>query len=803
MGDSNPSISSLRAIRARAGSAAVALAAHRRRYLVRWGWLTLSLALLGVGLAGALSGALLLSHAAATRSRQALRSSAEQIASTLQLAIQHEDDLVVSARGFLVDDPGASAAAFRSWAVGVNALGRYPELLGIAHSPPVAASELPGLLALLERTQANSLTPGAASPADRSTKPPAYCVSASAVYRKGMGEMFASGRNVCDLGPAAWAAGLAAFDSGQPVYAPWVPPRRALGPLLVVFAPYYRAGTDGALVGRRAAFAGWVAMVVRPRVLLAAALRGHAHTAVVFSYRRGGTHVDVASGPAATGAATATATLRGGWTVKTRSVVLSASVFSDEEALTVLSSGAALSALLAALVFVLGTGRARATRLVALRTDELRHLALHDALTGLPNRTLLMDRLRQMLARNRRVGLSGAALYIDLDDFKNVNDTLGHGAGDRLLQALAQRLSADLRAADTVCRMGGDEFVVLLDGGEGVAPEVVAERLLGLIGEPFDLGGPLPLSVTASIGIAVGDRGTPEALLRDADVALYEAKASGKNCLAAFASSAERDRRVRLELDLRAALEGGQYFLLYQPIYSLDDLSIVAVEALLRWEHPTLGTVAPEEFIPLLETSGQIIEVGRWILYQACSQMAYWREAGARAGMSVNVSGRQFESAMLVSDVQNALVATGLDPAALTIEITETSMMRDSRHAARRLSAIKDLGVSLAIDDFGSGYSSLAYLQQFPVDCLKIDRTFTESIGRSAESDRLVHMLVALGSDLGLRTLAEGVESAAQLEHLRREGVDEVQGFLFAEPLAPDALEGLILRSPARARSAA
>jgi diguanylate cyclase (GGDEF)-like protein len=777
-----------------AGSGPAARHAHHRRFRYS-AWLAAALALLTLGAAGSLFGALLIAHASGSSSRQNLRSSARQIAATLQLAIQHEDDLIVSASGFLVNDPTASSAAFHAWARSIDALGRYPEMLGIAHSAPVSAAELPGLLALLEKAQAHSVTPGAASGAARGAKPPAYCVSASAVYRSGMEAMFAPRQNLCKLGATAWSAGLAALDSGQPVYAPWVPGGRTLGPLLVVFAPIYQGLGGSVTAGQRAGFTGWVAMVVRPGVVLASALRGHPHTAVIFRYRRGGASVDLRSGAAPRGAATAIVDLKDGWTVVTRSTVVGASVFADAQAITVLVAGLALSVLIAALIFVLATGRARATRLVALRTDELRHLALHDALTGLANRALLSDRILQMLARNRRLGRAGAALYVDIDDFKNINDTLGHDGGDRLLQGVATRLTSTLRAADTAARIGGDEFVVLIDDAKGVAPDAVARRLLALIAGPFDLGAALPLSVTASIGVAVGDRETPADLLRDADVALYEAKAAGKNRYAMFDPSIEHEhqRRTRLEFDLRSALERDQYRLVYQPIYTVADLSLVGVEALVRWEHPTLGTVAPGEFIPLLEASGQMIDVGRWILRRSCAQTAEWRSRGAGIGLSVNISGRQFESDALVSDVRDALASSGLDPAALTIEITETALMNDTQNSARRMAAIKGLGVSVAIDDFGTGYSSLAYLQQFPVDCLKIDGAFTQSIADSTESDTLVHMLVQLGRDLGLSTLAEGVETTEQLDHVRREGVDQVQGFLLARPLAPATLEAQVL----------
>jgi diguanylate cyclase (GGDEF)-like protein len=433
---------------------------------------------------------------------------------------------------------------------------------------------------------------------------------------------------------------------------------------------------------------------------------------------------------------------------------------------------------------------------VEQKTGELRHRELHDRLTGLPNRLLIMDRVEQMLARNRRSGSKDGLLYVDLDGFKNINDTLGHPAGDALLQAVAARMTNVLRGADSIGRICGDEFVVLLDGAPGAAPEHIAERLVTVFREPFDVPRvAMPVWVTASIGIATGDRDAPSELLRDAETALREAKAAGKNCHRTFRAEMGPDiqHRYELEFDLRKALERNQFRLVYQPLYDLNDLTVVGVEALLRWAHPTLGEIQPGEFIPLLESSGQIIEVGGWVMREACTQMATWHAAGSRLGVSVNVSTRQLDLDVVVEQVGDALGSSGLDAAYLTLEITETGLMRDFEASTGRLAELKALGVQLAIDDFGTGYSSLAYLQRLPVDCLKIDRAFTSALGMSRESDSLVRMLVQLGKNLGLKTLAEGVETTSQIDHLRREGVDQVQGFLLSKPIAPDVLEAQLL----------
>jgi diguanylate cyclase (GGDEF)-like protein len=408
-----------------------------------------------------------------------------------------------------------------------------------------------------------------------------------------------------------------------------------------------------------------------------------------------------------------------------------------------------------------------------------------------------MDRIDQLLARNRRNGTVGAALYIDLDDFKNVNDSLGHEMGDRLLAAVATRMASTLRDADTIGRMGGDEFVVLIDGSESmVAPELVAERLLDVMRQPFEFDvAATSLHVNTSIGIAVGDRETGGELLRDADIALYQAKARGKNRYEFFDPEMQTDigRRIRLEFDLRSALAGEQFRLVYQPICKLDDLTVVGVEALLRWEHPNDGLLPPDDFIPILEQTGQIREVGAWVLRQACAQMAAWHARGHMLNVSVNVSGRQLDDDQIVEHIRQALHTTGLSPNSLIIEVTETALMRDTDAAVRRLRAIKDIGVSVAVDDFGTGYSSLAYLQQFPVDCLKIDKSFTSAMVGSPESEALIRTFVQLGRDLGLTTLAEGVETASEMDLLRADRVDEAQGYLFARPLSPEALEAEFL----------
>jgi diguanylate cyclase (GGDEF)-like protein len=745
-----------------------------------------------LGAVAALVGAGMVARTDAAKSRRQVRSASAEIVSRLALAIEREEDLILSASAFVIGDPAASNARFVGWMRSEHALARYPELLGIGHSIVVTAGDLPRFAARAAKDPAGSLTGRGTLKVVPAGARTFYCLSVGSLTRPGQPALPA-GFDYCANGPLG-AASLTSRQSGQIAY---VPLRSGKATLLSVLAPVYRTSTTPATVaGRRREFLGWVGMSLSPDLVLARAQQGLPDAALMLRYHAGPWNAAFRSGKVPRGAQPTATKLGDGWTVETFAVP-HGWVIAHANALALLVAGIALSALLAVLLFVLATGRVRAMLLVNQRTGELRHQALHDGLTGLANRVLIMDRIEQLLARNRRAGTEGAALFIDLDEFKNVNDTRGHGAGDQLLVAAAARLRSTLRDADTIGRMGGDEFVVLIDGGDlSVAPYLVAERLLDVMRQPFELSDArTPLTVNASVGIAIGDRATAGELLRDADVALYEAKAGGKNRYQIFHPEMQTtiSRRIELEFDLRSALTDGQFFLVYQPIYNLADLTVVGVEALLRWQHPTNGLMRPDEFVPILEQTGQIREVGCWVLNKACEQMVVWRGRGDTIDLSVNVSGVQLDTPAIVDHIREALADTGLDPAALIIEVTETALMRDAEITARQLQSIKDLGVRIAVDDFGTGYSSLAYLQQFPVDSLKIDRMFTEAIATSPESKALIGTLVRLGKDLGLTTLAEGVETPSQMDHLRANHVDEIQGFLLSKPLDAKTLETEIL----------
>ncbi|HUB74236.1 MAG TPA: EAL domain-containing protein [Solirubrobacteraceae bacterium] len=443
--------------------------------------------------------------------------------------------------------------------------------------------------------------------------------------------------------------------------------------------------------------------------------------------------------------------------------------------------------------------RARIAQELARREEELAFLATHDQLTGLPNRTLLLDRGEQMLGRARRERRSVAALLVDLDNFTAVNDTLGRGAGDELLRAIAARLDGVVRDVDALARIGGDEFVVLVeDVGDGAHAELVTERVREALKAPFSVAQAehAGLTVTASVGVATGEHASVEELLRDADIAMHRAKWDGKNRVVSFEAGMQDvvQSRMELEMDLRAALAQEEFFLVYQPTFDLREMVPKGVEALIRWSSAARGIVQPNDFIPLLEDTGLIVEVGRWVLGEACRQGAQWRTAGYPIGVAVNVSARQLETDHIVGDVADALASSGLEACALTLEITETALMRNPEQTAKRLHTIKELGVRIAIDDFGTGYSSFAHLQRFPVDALKIDRSFISRLTDNPEGETLLRTLVQLGKALAIETLAEGIERQHELSLLLEESCDSGQGYLLARPLPVEAAEAFLDR---------
>ncbi len=418
--------------------------------------------------------------------------------------------------------------------------------------------------------------------------------------------------------------------------------------------------------------------------------------------------------------------------------------------------------------------------------EQLRQLAFHDSLTLLANRSLFRNRVQHALQLAQRAQQRVAVMFLDLDNFKNVNDSLGHGAGDRLLQAVAQRLVKSTRPSDTVARLGGDEFAILL---EGISESADIERIASMITRSFDE--PLLLDgsdtiVAASIGVAFSEDGDDtEQLLRNADIAMYNAKAAGKARFVVFQPRMQEQlrERLRLEEDITRALERNEFFLEYQPVVDLTHRELLGIEALVRWNHPEQGLIMPGAFIAAAEESGQIIPLGRWVLIEACRSVRAWRDsiaAGDGLRVAVNISGRHLQHADLVADVRHALEVSGLEPENLVIELTESTIMHNTELNLERFRELKALGVKLAIDDFGMGYSSLSYLHRFPIDILKIDRAFVSRLTEEDDGPELARAVVMLGETLGLETVAEGIEQEDQVARLLELGCVAGQGFLFA-----------------------
>jgi diguanylate cyclase (GGDEF)-like protein/PAS domain S-box-containing protein len=434
-----------------------------------------------------------------------------------------------------------------------------------------------------------------------------------------------------------------------------------------------------------------------------------------------------------------------------------------------------------------------------LLEQQLRHQALHDPLTRLANRTRFSDRLEHALLRNARTGHAVAVLFMDLDNFKGVNDSLGHSAGDALLTQVAERVQACIRPVDTVARLGGDEFAILLEDVRGIDDATtVTDRIFEALDAPFQLEGK-ELVVRASVGIAVsnGSASDAESLLRNADVAMYVAKSAGKGCYRVFEPSMQVSMMERLELlaDLQRAIERDEFVLQYQPMVLLQTGELFGVEALVRWRHPRRGMMPPSEFIPLAEESGAILPLGRWVLSEACRQAREWQErfpAQATWTMSVNVSVKQLQDATFVDDVARILAETAITPQRLILEITESVMMHDVGSMMRRLHALKELGVKLAIDDFGTGYSSLSYLREFPFDMLKIDKSFIDDVGQMRHRKELTKAIIELGKTLDLELVAEGIEHSEQLTRLQSLECELGQGFLFAQPMDAVGVDALL-----------
>ena len=439
-------------------------------------------------------------------------------------------------------------------------------------------------------------------------------------------------------------------------------------------------------------------------------------------------------------------------------------------------------------------GTESAARVMAL---EMAHSAQHDFLTGLPNRMLLNDRANQAIALAARHMKKVAVLYLDLDGFKHTNDSLGHSTGDKLLQSVAKRLVDCVRGGDTVSRQGGDEFVVLLSEIEQAEDAAItARRMLQAVAMPHSIG-QHDLHITTSIGLSIfPDDGTDaESLIKNADTAMYQGKENGRHSYQFFraAMNVRAVERQSIEEGLRRALERQEFALHYQPKINLMTGAITGAEALIRWTHPTRGSVSPAQFIHVAEDSGLILPIGAWVLQQACAQARAWADAGLpRITMAVNVSAMEFRDEYFLEGVLAVLRETGLDPSALELELTESVLMKRAASAASILRALREQGVQVAIDDFGTGYSSLSYLRKFPVDCLKIDQSFVRQISTAGDDTTLLTAMIGMARNLKLRVVAEGVETPEELAFLRAHHCDEAQGYYFSRPVPADQFAKLL-----------
>jgi diguanylate cyclase (GGDEF)-like protein len=751
--------------------------------LVAWGLLLL-------GITGSAVGAGLYRGYVAGQADRQITATASEVGASLGAQLRRDGDLTATVRTLVETRPDLTNPEFVSWFAAMGVKQRYPEALGFGFVTPVTLAQLSAYIAKAARDPSAPAAPSQPFQLSPPGVRPLYCLGRIGASTTGLAGFFPSGFDACATPMFSSGLWLAA-DSGEIVVMP------ASGNTFAIVAPVYRDRVVPASpLNRRSQLVAWTGGIFDAGPLMAAVSGGqHGLSLSLFRDASAAASKPVLIASSGKGSSsghllqrTVSIQADGKWLMRVAAPAAYGSLSPAVQGLAMLLAGLAFSLLLLLLVGVLVGSRGRALNLVDEKTIELQHQALHDGLTGLPNRALILDRVEQALARSRRHHTAVSAMFIDLDNFKDINDTFGHGVGDELLCSVAARLAGALRDSDTVGRLGGDEFVVLVEGDTlDDGPDLVAQRLLDVLRDPFELGvaGRFPCSVSASVGVASGDRPCAGDLLRDADIALYQAKAQGKNCYVVFqpAMQAAVHHRLELEMDLRNALGEGQFFVLYQPTFDLQSATVTGVEALLRWQHPTRGVIQPDTFIPLAESTGMIIEIGRWVLQEATRQAAAWHAEGYTLNMSVNVSARQLESDDLVREVADALAASGLDPARLTLEVTETAFMRDAIATARRLAELKAIGVRIAIDDFGTGYSSLAYLRQFPVDTLKIDRSFISAITTSTEAAALIRTLIQLGKDLGIETLAEGIEDQAQFTHLQDERCESGQGFLIARPL--------------------
>ncbi len=761
------------------------------------------------------------------QAHQSFNQQASEVAARVTKALQRDTDLTTSSRAVIEQNPDLTNAQLGTWFSALST-SRPADATGITYIEKVSAGQLYFFRLAVGTDPTSALSAGEPFVLTPASSPGPYCLTRLLALRSSLqsaGDVaLPPGLDWCSTSvngalESSGATGkvevtkMLGADEGRVLgfqtQAGTAPGNadiqilkaldEAFSSTVVVLAPVYEGPTPTTVAGRQNALEGWVGGIFDSGQVLAGAVGAHSHLQVTLTRVNAGSKPEVISTTDTTNSTggmvdTVRTNADGRWVVKVRGAPTSGTLTGRTQGVAV---GSALALATLIMFFVLRSlvmSRRRARVEAALQTGELQHMALHDVLTGLPNRSLVVDRAEQLLVRSRRSQLPTAALTLGLDRFKEFNDTHGHQTGDELLKAVADRLRTVLREADTVGRVGGDEFIVLTDGASLAAgPELVAERILDVLRQPFYLGEghPEPYTVSVSIGIAFGPRVDAEQLLHDAAVALAQAKEAGRGRYALFGQDMPQaiESRLAFENELRSAVATDQFFLRYQPIFDIESRTTTGVEALLRWQHPTRRVIPPDHFLPLLEETGLIVPLGRWVLQEACRQGAALHSAGYLISMSVNVSARQLESDSLVDDVRDALSASGFEATALVLEVTETTIMSDTSLMVDRLIALKGIGVRIAIDDFGTGYSSLAYLRQFPVDILKIDRSFISALATTRDSSMLIHTLVQFGKTLGLETIAEGIEEEGQMDPLLAEQCDTGQGFLYGRPLSPTQLD--------------
>jgi diguanylate cyclase (GGDEF)-like protein len=770
--------------------------ARSRRVL----WGAVALVCVAAGTVGSILGAQSVAHSDANKAQQASRETSADIASTLKLAIQHQEDFAIGATTFFAGNPKASPAEFEAWARYGDGFHRYPELSKLSLVTLVRAPELPAFEAKLSgrplKPVSTRITPKGlrAVPARASGgslrivpsgKRPVYCFAIAGLPRSAA-RYTPPGLDLC----AVTTGLLSSRDSGQSIYT--TVSAGHIGALGIA-RPVYKGGVPpSGFAARREAFVGWLREVLLPTVVLSQALQGHPGGGVRLRHRMGSTNVVFSGGTPQPGAESLTTKLHNGWSVRSFGAPVDAGVLADWHALALLSAGILLSVMLALLVLVLGAGRPR-TAASAVRARKVPHEDLYDPLTGLPNRALMMDRAQRMLARaGRESGLLVGALFVDIDWFENVNEKLGEAAGDQLLTTVAARLETVIRGHDTVGRLGGDEFVILVESAaRGARLDSLARRVIEALHKPVELDNFGPsISLTASIGVAFGRYATPDELLRDARLALEASKASGKDRYTLFNANMRSviEGRGVLEVELNAALAQKQFFLLYEPIVDLANQQIVGLEALIRWRHPAQGVLGPDAFLPLAEEIGLTVPIGRWMLEEACTRAAAWNVAGHRVGVSVPVTAIQLGRDGFATDVRRALLQSGIEPSLLTLEIAEGAVMRDVDTAIARLEEVKQLGVRIAIEDFGSGYAHHSDLRRLPLDFLNVDQG---SLAASDDEDYrswLLQAILVLGRDLSLTVLAKGIATQEEMITLQMLGCAMAQGSFFGEPVPAEAV---------------